>query len=91
MDPKQANAKKDAKEVDVPDSFLCPLTQEVLRDPVVDPDGNSYERHAIEAWLEKNSTSPITRKPLRREELVPNRALRDVIAEHYKSKVCLHH
>lgn len=83
-----ASAKKDAKaDADVPDSFLCPLTQEVMREPVVDPEGNTYERSAIEAWLEKNNTSPITRKTLRREELVPNRALRDVIAEHYKSKV----
>lgn len=84
-----ASAKKDAAkaDADVPDSFLCPLTQEVMREPVVDPEGNTYERSAIEAWLEKNSTSPITRKTLRREDLVPNRALRDVIAEHYKSKV----
>jgi hypothetical protein len=82
------NAKAaEKKEDDMPESFMCPLTQEVLRDPVVDPEGNSYERSAIESWLEKNNTSPITRKPLRKEDLVPNRALREVIAEHYKKKV----
>jgi hypothetical protein len=24
-----------------PESFLCPLTLEVMRDPVIDPEGNS--------------------------------------------------
>ena len=30
-----------------------------MRDPVVDPDGNTYERSAIEDWLARNATSPI--------------------------------
>jgi len=33
-------------------------------DPVIDPEGNTYERSAIEDWLSKNQTSPITRNPL---------------------------
>lgn len=40
-------------------SFLCPITRELMTDPVVDPDGNSYERSAIENWLQEHSTSPI--------------------------------
>jgi len=39
--------------------FLCPITHELMTDPVIDPDGNSYERSAIENWLKENSTSPI--------------------------------
>jgi len=30
-----------------------------MTDPVIDPDGNSYERSAIESWLKEYSTSPI--------------------------------
>ena len=30
-----------------------------MTDPVIDPDGNSYERSAIESWLTEHSTSPI--------------------------------
>eukprot|EP01128_Nolandella_sp_AFSM9_P008725 TRINITY_DN5402_c0_g1_i1.p1 TRINITY_DN5402_c0_g1~~TRINITY_DN5402_c0_g1_i1.p1 ORF type:complete len:763 (-),score=155.00 TRINITY_DN5402_c0_g1_i1:7-2235(-) len=48
-------------------------------DPVIDPDGNSYERKAIEEWLGKNSVSPVTRNPLTVAELRPNRALKDSI------------
>jgi hypothetical protein len=40
-------------------SFLCPITHELMTDPVIDPDGNSYERSAIENWLKEHSTSPI--------------------------------
>ncbi len=39
--------------------FLCPITHQLMTDPVVDPDGHSYERSAIENWLKEHSTSPI--------------------------------
>eukprot|EP00500_Bicosoecida_sp_ms1_P004821 CAMPEP_0203814586 /NCGR_PEP_ID=MMETSP0115-20131106/5372_1 /ASSEMBLY_ACC=CAM_ASM_000227 /TAXON_ID=33651 /ORGANISM="Bicosoecid sp, Strain ms1" /LENGTH=621 /DNA_ID=CAMNT_0050723467 /DNA_START=34 /DNA_END=1896 /DNA_ORIENTATION=+ len=61
------------------DMYVCPLTHEVMRDPVIDPEGNSYERSAIEDWLSRNPTSPITRAPLRRGQLAPNRALKALI------------
>lgn len=63
----------------VPPAFVCPLTQDRMTDPVVDPDGNSYERVAIEAWLSHNPTSPVTRTPLTPSMLAPNRALKDMI------------
>lgn len=65
----------------LPSAFYCPLTLSVMRDPVIDRDGNSYERHAIEHWLSRECTSPITRKPLRYKDLSPNRSLKEAIAE----------
>ncbi|CAF5010581.1 unnamed protein product, partial [Rotaria sp. Silwood1] len=70
---------------DIPASFLCPITHELMIDPVIDPDGNSYERSAINDWLKQHSTSPITRTPLHLNDLRPNRALRESIEE-YRSK-----
>jgi hypothetical protein len=66
-------------------TFLCPITHELMVDPVIDPDGNSYERHAIEDWLGQNNTSPITRAPLLATDLRPNRALKIAIAEYRQS------
>ena len=63
----------------LPESFYCPLTTELMKDPVVDPEGNTYEREAITAWLHKNSISPITRNPLKVEDLIPNRALKETM------------
>ena len=63
------------------DAFgVCPITNEPFVDPVVDHEGNTYEKKAIEAWLEQNSTSPITRNPLTLDQLFPNRALKNLIA-----------
>ena len=50
-----------------------------MRDPVQDRDGNSYEKEAITAWVSQHGTSPLTRQPMALTDLVPNRALRDVI------------
>jgi hypothetical protein len=71
----------DSNNNSMPESFFCPLTHELMKDPVVDPEGNSYERSAIEKWLQTNATSPITRSPLSLGDLVPNRALRDAIGD----------
>ena len=65
---------------EIPNHFVCPITQEVMQDPVIAvADGNTYERAAIVEWLKKSQTSPITRQPLASSQLVPNRALKDAI------------
>jgi len=47
--------KKSAKqkEEEIPDEFLCPITNDVMEDPVVASDGYTYEKAAIEEWLQK--------------------------------------
>ena len=42
------------------DEFLCPITHELLRDPVVACDGHTYEKADIEKWLRSRNTSPMT-------------------------------
>eukprot|EP01060_Flectonema_neradi_P020193 TRINITY_DN2770_c0_g1_i1.p1 TRINITY_DN2770_c0_g1~~TRINITY_DN2770_c0_g1_i1.p1 ORF type:complete len:765 (+),score=152.80 TRINITY_DN2770_c0_g1_i1:66-2297(+) len=69
----------------VPPEFICPITHTVMIDAVMDDEGNSYSRHAIMEWLQKSSTSPITRNPLAADKLVPNRTLRDLIANFLKA------
>ena len=44
---------------DLTSSFVCPITHELMIDPVIDSDGNNYERLAIENWLKQHSTSPV--------------------------------
>eukprot|EP00951_Prasinocladus_malaysianus_P025665 scaffold225661_cov51-Prasinocladus_malaysianus.AAC.1 len=62
------------------DSMICPITGDRLVDPVVDPEGYTYERFAILDWLSRNKVSPMTRKPLTPDMLVPNRALANILA-----------
>jgi U-box domain len=40
----------------IPKSFICPITQEIMLDPViVTSSGKTYERNAIEQWLKNNN------------------------------------
>jgi hypothetical protein len=64
---------------DAPAEFTCLLTHVVMQDPVVDPEGNTYERHAIEQWLQVKPESPVTRAPMTAAQLAPNRALKSLI------------
>jgi hypothetical protein len=70
----------------IPDAFLCPITLEIMTDPVVDNAGHSYEREAIMACLAKKAESPITRNPLTADQLSPNYALRDLIQQFNKDR-----
>lgn len=62
-------------------SFTCPITQELMVEPMSAEDGHSYERAAIERWLEKNVTSPVTNLPLPTKRLTPNITLKKSIEE----------
>jgi len=59
----------------------CPITQEPMTDPVVAPEGQSFERAAIVLWLQHNQTNPMTRTPLTPDQLAPNVALRQTIEQ----------
>ena len=65
----------------MPASFFCPITGDVLVDPVVAGDGHTYEREAILEWLRRRRESPLTRQPLDVAGLNPNIALRKAIEE----------
>lgn len=45
-------------------NFYCPITGDVMSDPVIDRDGITYERAAIEEWIQRRGTSPTTRAPM---------------------------
>ena len=63
------------------ENFLCPITQSVMEDPVIGSDGITYERTAIEAWFASGKhISPMTRQPMSSRSLVPNYALKAMIA-----------
>ena len=54
---------------------ICPITQDVMIEPVIDREGNTYEKSAILEWLKTTNISPITRNVISASQLVPNRAL----------------
>jgi len=61
------------------DNFYCPINYTMMMDPVIGPDGHTYERSAIEKWLTNSNRSPITKQIMNSKDLIPNIALRDTI------------
>jgi len=62
--------------------FICPITQDVMRDPVVAADGFTYERDAIERWFRERGdvkNSPMTNAPFAHAYLTPNLGIRSAI------------
>ena len=69
----------------MPAPFLCPITGEVMTDPVSTVDGHTYERTAIERWLRTHDTSPMTGAELMRKDLTPAISLRQLIEEFHST------
>ena len=67
--------------LDAPEQFLCPISLQVMNDPVTTADGHAYEREHIEKWLQTNDTSPSTGARLAHKNLTPAIALKQLIAD----------
>lgn len=68
-----------------PAQFCCPLTLELLRDPVTLASGQTYERVEVTRWLTEawrkgqKPRDPLTNAVLKSSAVVPNIALRQLI------------
>lgn len=71
----------------ISDNWKCPISGELMVDPVSTPEGITYDRTNIMEWLQRNQTCPTTRSPLRPNQLVPNIALRNTIQEHLVNQI----
>lgn len=66
----------------IPSYFVCPIFQEVMKDPYIAADGFTYEEDAIKGWLNSgHKTSPMTNLQLEHCDLLPNHALSYAIQE----------
>ena len=83
-----AAAEHDGSDHLIPQEFICPITGEIMEDPVSTIDGNSYERAAIERWFAtRRITSPLTGARLGTTVLTPNLTLRRAIVEFIDTKL----
>ncbi|KAJ0458129.1 putative U box domain, Zinc finger, RING/FYVE/PHD-type [Helianthus annuus] len=68
----------ETKGIEIPSYFVCPISLEIMKDPVTLSTGITYDRESIEKWLctKNHDTCPITRQALTDIELIPNHTLR---------------
>ncbi|KAF5467074.1 hypothetical protein F2P56_016936 [Juglans regia] len=65
----------------IPDDFRCPISLELMKDPVIVATGQTYERSSIQKWLDAgHKTCPKTQQTLLHTALTPNYVLKSLIA-----------
>eukprot|EP00948_MAST-09A_sp_MAST-9A-sp1_P004304 g4304.t1 len=70
-----------------PQEYCCPITHEIMIQPVMAKDGHTYEESAIKKWFSGGQTrSPITNEELQDQSLIPNHLLRKFINEFRRKK-----
>uniref|UniRef100_A0A182VET5 U-box domain-containing protein n=1 Tax=Anopheles merus TaxID=30066 RepID=A0A182VET5_ANOME len=74
------------KTSEIPLEFICPITHELMKDPVYAEDGFTYERSAIREWFSREkAVSPMTNLELSTDELVENGKLKQQIEDYMRS------
>ncbi|KAL5550648.1 hypothetical protein UlMin_000824 [Ulmus minor] len=73
--------RKSSSEISFPTDFRCPITLDLMRDPVVVATGQTYDRESIKLWIESgHNTCPKTGQTLAHTDLIPNHSLKNLIA-----------
>ncbi|CAF2070275.1 unnamed protein product [Brassica oleracea var. botrytis] len=67
---------------ELPNDFRCPISLEIMSDPVIIQSGHTFDRVSIQKWIDSgNRTCPISKLPLSESpSLIPNHALRSLIS-----------
>lgn len=72
--------KSNSTDLTIPADFRCPISLDLVRDPVVVSTGQTYDRASINLWIESgHTTCPKTGQTLDHTGMIPNRALRNLI------------
>ncbi len=74
----EANPAPEPEPEAPPEELVCPLTHELMIDPVITTGGYTYERGPIERWLATHDTDPLTGEPLSDKTLRPNMLVRSM-------------
>jgi len=61
--------------LEIPNEYLCPISQDIMSDPVNTSDNHTYDRIYIEEWFQTRYTSPLTGLVLEDITLKPNKIL----------------
>lgn len=70
-----------------PDLYKCPISLELMTDPVVMKDGYTYEKSSISTWLKQSKRSPQTNQPIWSTAMIPNKSLKSAIFSWVDAKI----
>ncbi|KAJ7970243.1 RING-type E3 ubiquitin transferase [Quillaja saponaria] len=73
---------KHEMEIVIPNNFRCPISLDLMKDPVTLSTGITYDRESIERWFEAgNCTCPVTNQIVRNFDQIPNHSIRTMIQD----------
>ena len=67
----------------IAEAITCPITQDIMTDPVTGKDGHTYERSAIVHALTIKAESPMTREPMTIQDLKVNPSIKFLCIVNY--------
>ncbi|XP_052626604.1 U-box domain-containing protein 4 [Lactuca sativa] len=77
----ESKQSESSNPVPIPPDFCCPLSLELMTDPVIVASGQTYERGYIRKWLDLGLTvCPKTMQTLAHTNLIPNYTVKALIA-----------
>ena len=68
--------------IQIPHEYICPISQEIMIEPVNTIDNYTYDKNSIEEWFKKSNISPLTGLVLKDLKLTPNCELLNKINEY---------
>jgi len=69
----------------IPDNFKCPISLEIMLDPVIIESGITFDRKNIEEWFLHHNTCPLTRNVVNKK-CIPNKMIKTMIYECIEKK-----
>lgn len=70
-----------SKALEIPKDYVCPISLQLMTDPVIDCNGHTFDRPSITEWYQKSKISPITHVSITNNNLTPNLILKRQILE----------
>ena len=76
-----SRSRSASESTETPEEFFCPITLNIMKQPLVNRAGHNFERHAILEWINnkeekgEDAVCPLTRRPIKRSDFIRNRTL----------------
>lgn len=68
--------------LNIPDEFRCPISLDLMKDPVIVASGHTYDRNSIAQWINSgHHTCPKSGQRLIHMALIPNYALKSLLQQ----------
>ncbi|QHO27257.1 hypothetical protein HN51_024228 [Arachis hypogaea] len=76
------DSSSSSQSMSIPDEFRCPISLDLMRDPVIVSSGHTYDRNSIAQWINSgHHTCPKSGQRLIHTALIPNYALKSLVQQ----------